>query len=457
MDQRLRSPIATVLSRPNLVEPFSQFQGFSSQPNHHEQEHPRFGIYEYPISDGDISPRMPIPNPVIWGPSQPRVQTLLDDHDEDLAQFPIYQSCCSLDSDTTVDVIAEQYQTPMRQQWFSSQHCNTIYPPAVPYTCMSGLVETSHYVQEDHDGGSCSPMSFIITRPPNTFRVPSDSESGQLSGSLDSPPFEALSDISEAEEDGASIPSSTLGEGASTIYPEDSVSTASRAGALPNTQARRTLVDDVVEVHDICLVATQRYLEGLRVNWDLRNTHPVNGGDAHSLGDGPSRSRDRERRDQWSPYAGAELRERTRSESHLEHIAVEGPGQRHGDHDHHHTALTQKNPIPSFTNSLLQNISQICGLIWRRAQRDREDVLGAEARGCRDMSLLHECGETIVLYSARDAERDPEECLHRVVVAGTALCQELKDWEGLRLMGRWEGGGQVEVVQEDIQWRDRRG
>lgn len=72
--------------------------------------------------------------------------------------------------------------------------------------------------------------------------------------------------------------------------------------------------------------------------------------------------------------------------------------------------------------------------------------MSAEARACRDMCFLHECGEAIVLYNAADTERDPEGCLHRVAAAGLGICRELKDWEGVRLIGDGElaEGGQEE-------------
>ncbi|PSR91909.1 hypothetical protein BD289DRAFT_200887 [Coniella lustricola] len=63
-----------------------------------------------------------------------------------------------------------------------------------------------------------------------------------------------------------------------------------------------------------------------------------------------------------------------------------------------HRRLRRQNPIPAPTTSLLDNIRHICGLIWRRAQRDRQDVLDAEARACREMSVLLDCGVVIVTF-----------------------------------------------------------
>lgn len=69
--------------------------------------------------------------------------------------------------------------------------------------------------------------------------------------------------------------------------------------------------------------------------------------------------------------------------------------------------------------------------MWRRAQRDREDVPGAEICACRNMGFLSECAETIVLHDAGEWERDPERGFKKVCQAGRDLCRELEDAEGM--------------------------
>ncbi|CAN8099626.1 unnamed protein product [Discula destructiva] len=252
----------------------------------------------------------------------------------------------------------------------------------------------------------------------------------------------------------APIPSSTLGDGASTIYPDDSVSTAnaraSPARAASPQQPQRTLASDVVEIHDICLAATQRYLDALRVNWDLRHGSsstrsgvPVRRGGGERKGGGGGGGGGR-----WSPYARpAGARRRAHSEGDLDRMSPL-EGYHHVEEQQQQQQKQQQptldNPIPSFTNSLLENIHHICALIWRRAQRDREDVLSAEARGCRKMNVLHECAEAIVLYNFEDGERDPIGCLERVVAAGRGIFQVLGDREGLKLMDHGDGDGDGE-------------
>lgn len=290
-------------------------------------------------------------------------------------------------------------------------------------------------------------MSYAVSRQHNTFRVPSDSEPSYLNYDAELSAFEAShpDDLEAAAEMAASIPSSVVGEGESTIYPEDSVSATSRAGAPPDVLVG-SLVDSVVVIHDICLAATQKYLDNLRTNWDLRNGRPANSGEVEKLlGGRPARIHERGPGDRWRPYTRSVLRRRANSENHLEHVTMDIEGDQYQDDGSpHRPVLAQKNPIPESTNSLLDNVRHICNLIWRRAQRDRVDVLGAEAKGCQEMSYLYECGEAVVLYNVTDAAKDPQACWGRLMAAGTGICRGLGDWEGLRMI-------EMEHMGEDSQ------
>lgn len=292
-------------------------------------------------------------------------------------------------------------------------------------------------------------MPYTASRQHNTFRVPSDSEPSYLDRDSELSAYEASlpDDLEAAAEMAASIPSSALGEGTSTIYPEDSVSSTSRAGAHPDGLPLRSLADYVVVIHDICLAATQKYLESLRTNWDLRNGHPTDSGEVEKLlGGRPARTHERRPGDRWRPYTRSVLRRRANSEDHPKHMTmgVEGDQSR-GNDGSHRPVLAQKNPIPESTDSLLDNIRHICDLIWRRAQRDREDVLGAEAKGCQEMRYLYECGEAIVLYNMMDAAKDPQARWGQLMAAGTGICRGLGDWDGLRMieMEQMEEEGQA--------------
>ncbi|KAG8164874.1 hypothetical protein KVR01_005149 [Diaporthe batatas] len=210
----------------------------------------------------------------------------------------------------------------------------------------------------------------------------------------------------------------------STVYPNDSSTTASSSTASPKAHAGgvspRPLEEAIVEIHNICLAATQRHLESLSVNWELRQGNEILIQSGHA---GPTRRlRDRAcARD--SPYPSPRRKRRALSEN---------SGLELGD-QHMQPAC----PIPAPTNSLLQNTSHICELLWRRACRDRGDVLGAEAAALRRMGLLVGCAEAVVLYDASEWEGDPGKGFYAACRAGRDFCAELGDSRG---------AGRVEVI-----------
>ncbi|KAJ4421397.1 ARP2/3 actin-organizing complex subunit Sop2 [Gnomoniopsis sp. IMI 355080] len=436
MHQQLLSTHETESPRAHHNEPFEQFQGFSAPSTRNERVHPRFGVYGYNIPEEDISPRMAVPNPVPWETTRSQVQAFVeDDGENDDAQPRIYQVSRNIDPENNIRVTPEQCEAAA-QQWLPSHNFGPDDSPMQKHICVN-FEEPLQHIWGGFHGGTPPHMPSSASRHPNTFRVPSDSEPGHLGIRLNSPPFGAFPDDLEVEKGASSIPSSILGEGegAGTIYPEDSVSATSRAGAPPNAVPLISLVDYVVEIHDICLAATQRHLNSLRVNWDLRLGRPVSGVEEHLLGGRPSRGHDRGQGDRWAPYVDVGSCRRALSESHIEHMTMGNKGEHYQHGGHHHLEFAQRNPIPKSTNSLLHNIRLVCDLIWRRAQRDREDVLGAELKGCREMNFLYECGEMIVLYNTLETEKNPQACWHRIVTAGTGICQTLGDSEGMRLMG----------------------
>lgn len=237
------------------------------------------------------------------------------------------------------------------------------------------------------------------------------------------------------------MPSQIFNDGASTLYPDDSISVVQHpvptSGGDDKTscyyaRVRKDLSADVVVIHDIALMATQRYLQTLRMNWDLRHGTRSDGGQQRPASGSSRTSSDRASR-RWQPYDTPGRRQRALSDSQLDQANTPIS-----------SALTvfekqQANPIPAPTDSLLHNIHLVCALIWRRALRDRDDVLGAEAAGSRNMAFLHECGETIVLHRAEEFEREPGACFRRVLEAGLGICRQMGDREGL---GRLEGAAE---------------
>lgn len=337
---------------------------------------------------------------------------------------------------------------------------------------------------------------YPVPLPSKTIRVPSDSLVSSLT-SLAVDPYSHHCATASGHNATIATPSGSeprVGRGSSgaTVYPEDS---QSAAGALPAppapsaegtifAQVRRDLADEILAVHDVCLAATQRYLGALRANWALRNgeavEQPAGGGEerhravaavaaaAAAAGAGAGAEsrwtpydrgapRRRARRDADEEVDGGEDHDHQQRGSDDDDDEEEQHAERHRqNHRHHrrrrrHQPKRDKNPIPAPTTSLLHNVHHICGLLWRRAQRDRDDVPGAEAGGCRAMARLHECAErVVVLHRAADlaaaaAAADPGRCWRRVVGAGRILCRELGDEEGL---GRLGGGGEEEIGEE---------
>lgn len=430
------------------TNPFSQFRGFSAPSTRQRDVHAQSDIYRYDAREGNISPRMTMPNLVSWEAAQPRLQILVQDNDGCGARSRMHQAYSAVDVGSHFNTNPNHIKVA-KHQWLPSHHLSTTYSPGV---CMNST-EPSHRLQGH--GHSCEtplPMSCTASRQHNTFRVPSDSLLSYLTGdsSFSASGASLPTDLEAVTEMAASIPSSALGEGASTIYPEDSVSATSRADAPPNGLPLGSLVDYVVVIHDICLAATRRYLDSLRTNWDLRNGRLASGReDENALSGHPARKRDRGIEDRWRPCTRSGPRRRAHSDNHLEHVTTGTNANQYQDDDggHQLPVIVQNNPLPESTNSLLDNIRHICNLIWRRAQRDREDVLGAEAKACQEMSFLFECGEVIVLYNLADAARDPQACWRQLMAAGTGICQGLGDLEGLKMI-------EMEQMGEDGQTMD---
>lgn len=275
----------------------------------------------------------------------------------------------------------------------------------------------------------------------NTIRVPSDSdmsEAGQQpQGLTTAGPFLTANEkgeptsVSEDDDDDNS-----------TMYPYDSTSTASSSTVrAAHGDPARCLEEAVVEVHNTCLAATQRYLESLRVNWELRHGREISTNPSGLAG--PTRRiRDRAAA-RGSPYS---LPRRRTGRALSDNSGLEYMRGLRGGEDggiqccRRHQPLAPACPIPAPTDSLLQNTSRICELVWRRARRDREDVLGAEAGGARRIALLVGCAEAVVLCDAAEWHGDPEGGFYAACRAGRDLCSELGDLRGAERVDGIERG-----------------
>lgn len=425
---------------PSRVPPFGHFHGFSAPTSAHLNMSP---THDYHIPDELISPRMPIPNfHLIRGSPKPRVEELSDD--TDIAALPHFQTSKHRVSGKTPP--SGLQGAPVRPwPWQLTGHPPHVSPPPVyssspEHTYVPTFAEEGPHINLPLRG---IPLFPALPHPPatrtRTYHVPSGSEVASEASihcgpfkTADAHPVDGIRDAAIA------FPSDD--EDDSTIYPHDSASTSSsvRLPGLFNSHGcfssvTRYLEEGVVEVHDVCLGATQRYLGALRVNWELRHGRGVAG----PVGAGPIRRRRVPAGERGSPYLRATRRHRAASED----------GGRRGLHGHgfdddvHDDVVdaadgcqsrrVRVNRIPRATNSLLQNTSYICDLIWRRALRDREDVLAAETCGCRNMGFLFDCAETIILYDAREWAKDPKGSFEMVCQAGRDLCRELKDLDGI--------------------------
>lgn len=465
-------------SREELVgecmEQFGHSLGLSSAPPpcHHEGPHP--GAYGHQIPEEMISPRMPIPNPAIRGQPRSRVHELTDSNDvyaprmcghvfeeRDRNTFaasdPVQPASKSWPPHYYAPE-AHQSPLPMYRGSVSNHPVYSAAPAAIPPMNTHGLVGNS----PDHSADS----------RPMTFRVPSYSMATSLESVPEAiDPLDPDADLGRHPSDAGSDDDGDR----STIYPGDSASAfgASPAPAMEGSrndfaawqqqrqQQRRQqdLANSIVAVHDVCLGATQRYLETLRANWDLRNGEVVSiGGTERRPGGGHNRTAG----GRWSPYAQLPppptTQRRARSEADLAHMAAPSSSRynnrnqnshhqeinnnknNHHHHHHNYNRSRNRNPLPAPTTSLLDNIHHISALLWRRAQRDRDDVPGAEAAGCRAMAALHARGEAIVVHRAADLARDPAGSWGRVLRAGRGLCRELGDGDAVAMLGRGHDG-----------------
>lgn len=425
---------------PQLVPPFSHFQGFSAPASFH-----RYNNHSYAgcVSDESVSPRTTLPY-----------------HDHQIWEFP--RQLMEQFSDGNAHIIPTGYG--------STQHL------------VNGAVHTS---QDHHGLGRVRQLSeppMYITPPPLYYSGPENALAPAFterpvdaifpprgdptellpfsvqrhvpeSNTIRVPSYSQTSDSGQQPQHlihaGHPLPSSGEGQPAvvsdeeddiSTAYPYESTTTASPSTASPVAhRGGMPLEEAVVEVHNTCLAATQRYLESLRVNWMLRHgleilTHPGLAGPTRRLRDracarGSPYSLPRRRRRALSDNSGLELMRGLRGRDRT------GEGDATGVRRQEPAC-----PVQAPTDSLLQNTSGICELVWRRACRDREDVLGAEAAGARRMCLLVECAEAVVLYDAAGWEGDPEKGFYTACRAGREFCRELGDLSGVARVESIERG-----------------
>ncbi|KAM0329938.1 hypothetical protein ACHAQA_004105 [Verticillium albo-atrum] len=167
------------------------------------------------------------------------------------------------------------------------------------------------------------------------------------------------------------------------------------------------------EVHDICLLATQAYLQERRVNRRLRGGRPRRK-TQHRSRDRPQAPVDVSPRDtRWAPYVKGE---------------PPGPGIRHRRRSSASTASVAP------TRSLLANVSKISTALWKQAQRDRLHVPNSERMALDNMGQLLEWAETVMRGEGEDGQDEVERNLLKVLTAGRNLCAWLGDEVGMEMI-----------------------
>lgn len=437
---------------PQLVPPFGHFQGFSAPASSQRNIN---NACTARLSDEMVSPRTVIPyhDHQQWELPRQLVERLSEEN------TPMPSTCYSSPQRHASGLVhnhehhrglprperAQQlseppmYITPPPQYYLSPENAP---PPALGERQVSVMPPP----REAPTRALPVPVQHFVSRH-NTIRVPSNSDVSD--GDQQPRGLTTAGRRLTASGNGEPTPVSDVDDDAgSTIYPYDSTTasssissrTAHGKGALPIS-----LEEAVVEVHNTCLAATQRYLDSLRINWELRHGReilPPPSGLAGPL----RRLRDRTCA-RGSPYPLLRRRSgRALSDnSGLEYMRGLRPGGGADEEGEDGGSQSRRLhspacPIPTPTDSLLQNTSRICELVWRRARRDREDVLGAEAGGARRVALLVERAEAVVLCGADEWDEDPEGRFYAAWRAGRDFCRELGDSSAVERVDRIKRG-----------------
>ncbi|KAI6087892.1 hypothetical protein F4821DRAFT_277552 [Hypoxylon rubiginosum] len=185
----------------------------------------------------------------------------------------------------------------------------------------------------------------------------------------------------------------------------------SRVLGIPTSSTERTVrVCDIMHaVHDTCLQSTKTYLDSHLANRRARNNNPFSA---------PS-----------EPRSSSQPRPGTDGSSSNSNTTTSSSTASGGNALH---------PIPTPTNSLLDNISGICGMLWAGSQNNRLHVLNVERAAVDNMSRLLCWAETVALSDPDERRTAEEGALWRVLEAGRNLCAWLGVPDGIQAMSRLE-------------------
>ncbi|KAI0012888.1 hypothetical protein F4779DRAFT_505227 [Xylariaceae sp. FL0662B] len=153
-------------------------------------------------------------------------------------------------------------------------------------------------------------------------------------------------------------------------------------------------------VHNICLQSTKTYL----------NTHLAN-----------HRARASDSPPPPPPFSPSTTSEDRQPSSPRCQSSPDSSNVNLNNCNNHRRQRVERNPpfsvlptIPASTNSLLKNISGICGMLWAGSQRDRLDVLNVERLAVETMGRLLTWAETVVLGDYDEWVVAEEEALWRI-------------------------------------------
>ncbi|KAK5663379.1 hypothetical protein OQA88_3807 [Cercophora sp. LCS_1] len=182
------------------------------------------------------------------------------------------------------------------------------------------------------------------------------------------------------------------------------------------------------QIYAICLAATKRYILTHRENYHAREAP------------GPLRTANHNER--YAPYR----RHQPRSNSSTNNNPISALLNRFlppGTPIPPSTSQisTPNYPFSEATESLLQNITTICSVLWHRAQRTRLDEIGVERRTVSEMGDLLSWAETIEFAGRGEigracVGRTNDINLEEVIRCGRMLCGVLQDWEGEGRIGQ---------------------
>lgn len=242
--------------------------------------------------------------------------------------------------------------------------------------------------EENHVRYSSSGLPLATLPPPSHHNV-----------SVSGPSNEVDQDMDRRASTAISVADSTVSQTIS-IHSSDS------------DQAKH-LCAAVAMVHDICLQATKTYLSSHHVNRRARASGSLDPLIA------PARSPDN---------SGSANNENSASNARLL-----------GRGEPRMPPRAQQSHIPRATDSLLNNVSGICNMLWSGSQRDRLDVLNVERMAVENMARLLGWAETVALGDYDEWTLAEDAALWRVVDAGRNLCAWLGVQESIHDMENLEG------------------